>query len=461
MRLTCPNCAAQYEVDAQMIPDTGRDVQCSNCGQMWFQPPEGVDPASFAAPVADDWAEDDPSPEDRAPEEDAGADTEPDATAEPAYATVHADAPDDWPGHAGRGDRDVVAHEEVNATPSEDAPDDDVSDDGEFDESTSDDHGPDDDAPDDDLPENDDPLAAQLAAIDRAHDAEPEAPAGWSEPASDDEDDKAPVPFEIAARPGISPSEDEGYDEELGGSPMAPVHPAAAVTGPLAARAGAATAQPPRRNLNAAVLSVLREEAEREARARRASASATFERQSELPLDEDDAPTPLLRAVTEEPTAAPRRAAAPAAPKADAPNAEPVRPKPSRTAPESGRELGPEFGPDSGSDPSEDPAETERAVHRRDLLPDIEEINSTLRATSERGDDGASIDAPETLRRQRSGFRLGFGAMLGLAVLILAFYRFAPALADAVPALAPPISGIVAAIDAARIWLDGLLRAII
>ncbi|MCA0044339.1 zinc-ribbon domain-containing protein [Celeribacter litoreus] len=37
MRLICPNCGAQYEVDARVIPAKGRDVQCSNCGQTWFQ----------------------------------------------------------------------------------------------------------------------------------------------------------------------------------------------------------------------------------------------------------------------------------------------------------------------------------------------------------------------------------------------------------------------------------------
>ena len=41
MRLICPNCEAEYEVDDAAIPDTGRDVQCSNCGHAWFQlPPE-------------------------------------------------------------------------------------------------------------------------------------------------------------------------------------------------------------------------------------------------------------------------------------------------------------------------------------------------------------------------------------------------------------------------------------
>ncbi|MTJ03888.1 MAG: hypothetical protein FH759_04210 [Sediminimonas qiaohouensis] len=37
MRLICPNCGAQYEVSDDVIPRTGRDVQCSNCGNTWFQ----------------------------------------------------------------------------------------------------------------------------------------------------------------------------------------------------------------------------------------------------------------------------------------------------------------------------------------------------------------------------------------------------------------------------------------
>jgi predicted Zn finger-like uncharacterized protein len=37
MRLTCPNCDAQYEVPDEVMPTSGRDVQCSNCGQTWFQ----------------------------------------------------------------------------------------------------------------------------------------------------------------------------------------------------------------------------------------------------------------------------------------------------------------------------------------------------------------------------------------------------------------------------------------
>lgn len=37
MRITCPNCGAQYEVPDQVIPEEGRDVQCSSCGNTWFQ----------------------------------------------------------------------------------------------------------------------------------------------------------------------------------------------------------------------------------------------------------------------------------------------------------------------------------------------------------------------------------------------------------------------------------------
>ncbi|NDW53441.1 zinc-ribbon domain-containing protein [Aliiroseovarius sp. PrR006] len=39
MRLVCPNCGAQYEVDDRVMPDGGRDVQCSNCGHAWFFTP--------------------------------------------------------------------------------------------------------------------------------------------------------------------------------------------------------------------------------------------------------------------------------------------------------------------------------------------------------------------------------------------------------------------------------------
>ncbi len=47
MRLTCPNCGAQYEVPDEVIPEDGRDVQCSNCDHTWFQPkyPDQAEPS--------------------------------------------------------------------------------------------------------------------------------------------------------------------------------------------------------------------------------------------------------------------------------------------------------------------------------------------------------------------------------------------------------------------------------
>lgn len=48
MRLTCPNCSAQYEVDDAVIPEEGRDVQCSNCAHIWVQLP--ADGGAASAP---------------------------------------------------------------------------------------------------------------------------------------------------------------------------------------------------------------------------------------------------------------------------------------------------------------------------------------------------------------------------------------------------------------------------
>jgi len=65
MRLTCPNCGAQYEVPDQVIPIDGRDVQCSNCGNTWFQdhpdnPLPVADPTPAQDELHDGYAEDQP-----------------------------------------------------------------------------------------------------------------------------------------------------------------------------------------------------------------------------------------------------------------------------------------------------------------------------------------------------------------------------------------------------------------
>ena len=50
MRLVCPNCGAQYEVDDRVMPENGRDVQCSNCGHAWFQLPPSAEPEEPETP---------------------------------------------------------------------------------------------------------------------------------------------------------------------------------------------------------------------------------------------------------------------------------------------------------------------------------------------------------------------------------------------------------------------------
>lgn len=51
MRLVCPNCDAEYEVDRNMIPTGGRDVQCSNCATTWFQMPSADEDGMDAGAV--------------------------------------------------------------------------------------------------------------------------------------------------------------------------------------------------------------------------------------------------------------------------------------------------------------------------------------------------------------------------------------------------------------------------
>jgi predicted Zn finger-like uncharacterized protein len=79
MRLTCPNCGAQYEVPDEVIPESGRDVQCSNCGDTWFQThpdhPDAVPPFDPEM-VEPEWEDTDPEPEPER-EQDHGAEPEP------------------------------------------------------------------------------------------------------------------------------------------------------------------------------------------------------------------------------------------------------------------------------------------------------------------------------------------------------------------------------------------------
>ncbi|WP_371169593.1 zinc-ribbon domain-containing protein [Aliiroseovarius sp. 2305UL8-7] len=96
MRLVCPNCGAQYEVDDRVMPENGRDVQCSNCGHAWFQLPPSAEPEEPETPSPfddiDDVGSDD---DDDAPSERAGDSSADDGTEDSADDDDHETSSDE------------------------------------------------------------------------------------------------------------------------------------------------------------------------------------------------------------------------------------------------------------------------------------------------------------------------------------------------------------------------------
>ena len=172
-----------------------------------------------------------------------------------------------------------------------------------------------------------------------------------------------------------------------------------------------------------AVADILRQEAETELQARRNSRSETLESQPDLGLPDGDAPDESGRRVKE------------------------ARDRMARMRGE----------PEAMSDADVNAA---AVSSRRDLLPDIDEINSTLR-TDNNGASGAEgqaqVDAPSEMKRKR-GFRRGFMWILILIILLVLLYIYAPRLAEAVPALEAPLATYVNLVDQLRVWLDGRVQ---
>ncbi len=197
-----------------------------------------------------------------------------------------------------------------------------------------------------------------------------------------------------------------------------------AVDGPSGAPGAAAGGRPPRRQIDPGVADILREEAAREANLRRAEARPDpVEEQAEMPLDRGES------------TARSRRLA----------------------------EL---------DEAAEDAFESDQIViavatmttgSRSELLPDIEEINSTLRATDDRtaGEaDGTDYDTVGAGPRRRGQVRRGFFLVLLLALVGLGIYAYSDQIAQAMPQAEPVLTGYVALVDQARFWLDDMARSI-
>lgn len=187
-------------------------------------------------------------------------------------------------------------------------------------------------------------------------------------------------------------------------------------------------AAPQRRELDASVADILRQEAELESRARE---SESLESQPELGFQDGE-------------SEAERR---------------------SREARERMALMRGETPAPPASGVSEAAATAAALGSRRDLLPDIEEINSTLRSSSDRqagaGADTGTAQTASAAKPSRSGFRRGFTLMILLGLILAAIYVFAPQIAQSVPQADPYLSGYVARVDTARAWLDGRMTALL
>ncbi len=220
--------------------------------------------------------------------------------------------------------------------------------------------------------------------------------------------------------------------------------------------------QPARRTLDPAVADLLREEAARETRVRAAEAAraGTLETQTELglaPPVEDEAARRNREARERLARLRGPEVGADTPPASDIPPRRGVRP--------AGRASVPEDVPD--------PAQVANgSATRRELLPDIEEINSTLRVGTERrpaeaGDhDTPGTPAPRSTTPSdgtegQSGFARGFMIPVVLAVGLGALYAQGPRLAAQFPDLAAPITQYVATVDDARGWLDGKAQGLL
>ena len=384
MRLICPSCGAQYEVDDSVIPPAGRDVQCSGCGQTWFQPS-----AQMIEAAQETAREEQDTPQDWDFVEEPGGTFPPTGP--------EADAVD-WP---------EAVYPVTEAAESGESPE----------------------------------MMAAIAAM--LHEAETPATAGI----------EAETVPEAVVEPHIETAVPAAPASDLGAAPASEIGAAPTSDIGAAPRAGAV----PRRPLDENLLAILREEAEREAAVRRAE-GASLETQDEMNLD---GPA-LVAAPVATPVAEPV-AGTPVAPKKVVPAAvQPRRPQ-LDFSDLSSEDYDDEDDQDRAADLTEGPAPAAKSgqAQRRQRLPDIEEINSSLRASADRGRDIAAMGSPQIRAEARSGFRTGFTLVMLVAAVAVAIYGFAPRIATAVPALAPLLESYVEIANTARIWLDEQLRMVI
>ncbi|MDA7427244.1 zinc-ribbon domain-containing protein [Primorskyibacter aestuariivivens] len=224
-----------------------------------------------------------------------------------------------------------------------------------------------------------------------------------------------------------SAQDDAEEDSALYGAPE-DVSPAREAVAPVAAEPAPETPaeRRQRRQLDPEIANVLREEAEHEARAR-AAESGSLETQPDLGLD-DGGPSEEAEK-----------------------RAQQARERMARM-----RGTSVDDGDDGFGSAAVSAAAAAAGNTRRDMLPDIEEINSTLRSSSEprAAETQGAIDDSQDMHRARGGFRRGFTWVILLAVLAVAVYLYADRIAEMVPQAAGPLESYVALVDDGRAWLD-------
>ena len=372
MRLICPNCGAQYEVPESVIPETGRDVQCSSCGHTWFQ---------------------------THPDQDSGLAGDLDA----------AQSGDVWAQDTDDNEREAEPGGWIDDDDDDDAP-----------ESAA------------DRPATPQPEQTPDDSIDEEWQGFPSDPGLTDAPRAD----ARLVPDPDGPTVALPDYDEDDYDED----PEVDL-------------------PPQRRNLDSSVADLLREEAEREARARAAERGPALEIQPDLGLD--SGPSGLPRDLPHDDDASHRSEQA----RQRMARLQGTEPPRAFASPPPSPKRQPDPAPAQGRGAQDEDAALAAAAavaeSRRALLPDIEEINSTLRSTSDRrpsrADDhdvpGHATSAADTASETRRGFSRGFSVTLLIAMLLLGLYVFAPKLVEAIPALTPVMDSYVATIDTLRIML--------
>ncbi len=379
MRLICPNCDAQYEVPDDVIPPEGRDVQCSSCGNTWFQAPAEDPQDATATDVERDpeWVTAESAPNDLTPDNE-GADDAPVAESDPSH---EVNTPEEEP--LVEPEKDVI---------------------------------------------EDEPSLEHGRIVSMAADASEEALAAAVKEAVrrtlPDQNAKPDETPELEKELNTWLDNDVSHEDTLEDDDL--IEPEVVDVETVEEH----HPERARRELDPAVTEVLREEAQLEAE-RRAAESTLIETQTDLGLEEplDD-------------------------------SARRVKQSRERMARLRGKSI----------EEVDNPPPPPPSNSRRDLLPDIEEINSTLRSTEDRQPEELPDGRPTLAQRRSGGSRIGFA----LAILVIAVgayvYSKPDAVSASVPAAQPYVSAYVGTVDKGRLaldqqmtrlmlWLDGMTAA--